>query len=812
MFGRILVLSGLVALGHPKAIITNNCRKDIYIWSVPAKADLADNLSISPGKRYEEPWRSGSVVNPGIAIKVSTEDNGIYKAKSEINLQYSVDGSDPTKIWINLATVRGNDFDTATLNTCHGSYTSASVPTEQCSSTDDIELVLCGSERTVPAQDITPIFIISTCILAERDNPLHPRVCSGRVVGPKRMPMLPDEEQDEWLAEPIDTVPLKTVMRREAAKHAASQHTEAYSAPRARNTAADASEKVTEKSASPGPMCGLLHGAWPEAQCDEKMAQHNAKLFYRDNCGQRTKNMFPGTSCEAIRHHMEQIYPAIKADQDQVRMALPDVDWTSSDDTSSNKHEKRDVNTTDTQPTGATAQDINVSFTTNHSYNDVRKVCITTANEKLGKYWGAIETEQWMPQLFPRVSWTDNPDDCTPQAIAASKAYHHKLIDKKQHKEKQCVVSCAGKTCKRVKKELNKLSKDVGENWSWTDDEHICQRYTNFGPKGPKASRCLMGEAAVDRLWKYWSDDSRIMDQVFPGLDWRSDLTCDFTYDNAARTWFNQHRVAGKRIQRCVENYCKPFNADCSDVEDQLERISKNLGQNIDWTTDDDVCLAGSVRNAPQSALTDIRYGDDSPLVCKSLLGNASFEKLQKYWGKDFETLLEDNIFPDFDIEFKKDCSQEYLALSQQWVHDHPVNMGRRCVTPYCQPYNVNCSDVQNELGTMSKNMGQDIDWTTDNDVCAASAVPPASPVDPNEPDLPEYCVLAFCKTMGLSHDTCVYNLGLFQRMIYEQDKMRVNLRVDGPVCQGKKATELPPLVVPSGGLQTPIDFTATAG
>lgn len=736
MVGRSLALGALVALSHSKAIITNNCRKDVYIWSVPEKADLADNLSISPGKRYEEPWRSGTNVHPGIAIKVSTEHDGIYKAKDEINFQYAVDASDSTKIWIDLATIRGSGFDTATLNTCHGSYNSANVPTEQCSSTDDIELVLCGSERTVPLQDLTPIRIISNCIglLAERDNPLLPRSCSGRVVGSKRMPVLhdvADQEEDEWLAEPR-TVPLKTVMRREAAKHAASQHPEVHNAPRAENIATSAPKKVTEKSASPGPMCGVLLDSWPEAQCDEKMAQHNAKLFYRDNCGKRTRYMFPGTSCQAIRHHMEQIYPAVKTDQDHVGKARPDTDRTSSDDGIFNKRavaENQDTNTTDTQPTAPLVHDIDVSFGGNHSYNDVRKVCIITANEKLGKYWGANVTEELMPQLFPGVSWTDNLDDCSPQAIAASRAYHYKLIDKKQKKQKQCVVNCHGKSCKGVKKELNKLSKDVGENWDWTDDEKTCAQYTSFGPDGPKASKCLMGEDAINRLWTYWGERSDIMDQVFPGIDWRSDLTCDLAYDNAAKTWFDNHRLGQKRVRRCVEPYCKPFNADCSDVEDQLEKVSKNLGQVIDWTSDDDACLADESYNATQVTPAGIEPSDEKLVLCKGFLGATSWEKLQEYWGKDFETILAHEIFPDFEIDFRNDCKPDYLALEQAWLLDHPVNKGRRCVKPYCERYNVSCIDVEAELYVMSKNIGQVTDWTTNGGICAGTAAPTVSPV-----------------------------------------------------------------------------------
>ncbi|KAL5446609.1 hypothetical protein PMIN07_001456 [Paraphaeosphaeria minitans] len=881
MVGWVLALSALVALSYSKAIITNNCRKDIYIWSVPEKSDLANNLSISPGKRYEEPWRSGTSVHPGIAIKVSTEQDGIYTGKSEINLQYDVDASDSTKIWIDLATIRGNYFDTATLNTCHGAHKSANVHTEQCSSTDDIELVLCGSARTVPSRDSTPIRFISNCIglLAERDDPLRPRMCSGRVVGPKRMPMVPDEHKDDCPADPIATVPLKTVMRREAAKHASSQDAEAHNAPCDQNTVAGAPEKATEKSTSSRPLCNILYEAWPDAQCDEKMAQHNAKLFYRDNCGDKTKNMFPGASCEAIRHQMKQIYPDVDDNrlciypyleplqrfwgtkdnvwdvlnhQDDItepflqgkswtsddevcrnpnkkirhivkvsgrRCVKPfcdkegrlggdcndvenvlqrisndagfDIDWTTDDDACAYKRvatEKRDVNTTaatqhslnpqvvciipayntlsrfpywrskqdiknflqqggpyhlydeviwtsdeeqcqrpnnvlpietpwkrpcvkpychhdcsevedafndvyryagfygvdwttdddaDFDPLAycsrqkhsalALRQDVNVSVGTDHRWNDIRKVCITTANEKLGKYWGANETEARVPKIFPKVFWTEELDDCSPQAIAESRAYHHKLIDKKQRKEKKCVVGCHGKTCKRVKKELNKLSQDVGENWSWTDDEKVCASNITFGPEGPKVDRCIMGENAINKLWEYWGNArGEVMDDVFPGIIWTDDECNLLPYDIAAKKWFNDRRIKGKRIQRCVTPYCKPFNADCSDVEDQLEEVSKNLGRPFDWTTDDDAC--------PKNA-----------------------------------------VYP---------------------ANHVLVNRG--------------------------------------------------------EPYSPEYCILAFCQLFGYSTEECAGDLDLFEDVLFEQSGARIKLTVNGLACHGPRVNDLP--------------------
>jgi hypothetical protein len=874
MVARVLALSALLALGHSKAIVTNNCRKDVYIWSVPEKSDLANNLSISPGKRYEEPWRSGTAVSPGVAIKVTTEPDGIHTGKSEINFQYDVDASDSTKIWINLATIRGTDFDTATLNTCYGGYKGSSVPIKQCSCTDDIELVLCGSERTVPSQDTTPLRVISTCIglVGEQDDALNPRMCSGRVVGPKRMPMLPEEQEDQWLDEGVGTIPLKTVMRLEAAKHAASQDAEAHNAPRPRSTAAVKPETNTKNSMNSAPLCSLLHEAWPDAQCDEQMAQHNAKLFFQDNCGEKTKNMFPGASCEAIRHQMEQIFPGvatlpISVTQDSHRTLcikpfyarflrfwgskpvvktvfnnqlisaplFPDrswtsdaetcrhstwmvqpvrdggsrcvhpfcaagghlggdcseveneleelskaagwkIDWTSDDDVCPSKRtttEKRDVISAHEHSALTQRQAVNVTLGTGHRWNDIRKVCITTANEKLGKYWGASDTEDLVQELFPGTSWTANLDDCSPQAISESRAYHHKLIDKKQDKEKKCVVNCEGKTCKRVKKELNKLSKDVGENWSWTDDEGLCARLSNitFGSDGPMADKCVMGRNAINKLSAHWGDARRnILGDIFPKIhiylsesSSESEGDCrDFTYDQAARTWFRDHRAKGKRVQRCVSPYCKPFNADCSDVEDLLEEVSKNLGHAIDWTTDDDACPKdAAILPVGNVGLDKIAFGGQGPELCRNILGYALVARLRGYWGQEAEDVLHD-IFPSLPhFQLSTDCDQggNHIMAAQKWFRDHRVKGGKRCVEPYCKPFNADCSDVEDDLEKLSETIGQNIDWTTDDDVCLVKVFNPVSHLpypylykphgDPTtytyNTSLPLVCARAYC-------------------------------------------------------------------
>ncbi|KAJ4371494.1 hypothetical protein N0V83_004712 [Neocucurbitaria cava] len=165
MTGRTLTLSALVALTQAKAIVTNHCPHDVYIWSVPvAGSSHTDNVPIKPGGRYEEPWRRGSAANPGIALKISPQANGINEGKDEINFAYSIDRSYQTKIWVDLSPVRGKAFDNnLSFHTCHGSYYTPDVQTYQCDAADEVELVLCDTARTTPAKDMTPFAQIQEC-------------------------------------------------------------------------------------------------------------------------------------------------------------------------------------------------------------------------------------------------------------------------------------------------------------------------------------------------------------------------------------------------------------------------------------------------------------------------------------------------------------------------------------------------------------------------------------------------------------------------------------------------------------------------
>jgi hypothetical protein len=226
MFGQVLTLSTLVALSQAKAIVSNHCEHDVYIWSVPEAQGMARGLSLSSGGRYDEPWRTGTSVNPGIAIKVSSHPDGINQGKSEIDYQYTVDSD---RIWISLSNIRGDAFGgNTTFYTCHGPYRNPDVPTRQCSSVDEVELVLCGTGRTGEAEDTTSPEVIKQCSTPpvahnEKKIPRRPRQCNSRVVGPMRTPQLKTEAATDkskkeagakQAKKEMNTVPLETILRK----------------------------------------------------------------------------------------------------------------------------------------------------------------------------------------------------------------------------------------------------------------------------------------------------------------------------------------------------------------------------------------------------------------------------------------------------------------------------------------------------------------------------------------------------------------------------------------------------------------------
>jgi hypothetical protein len=150
---------------------------------------MVTGLLITVPSSSTEAFRQGTEVNPGVAIKISTEPNGIYDDKDELDFSYTIDQNDHTKVWIAFSTVRGKPFNgDFAVRTCHGSNKSPNVPTHECNITDEVELILCGSKATTAERDPTPVDVLVGCAgpwWKKRDGAAgQSRLCRGQIASP----------------------------------------------------------------------------------------------------------------------------------------------------------------------------------------------------------------------------------------------------------------------------------------------------------------------------------------------------------------------------------------------------------------------------------------------------------------------------------------------------------------------------------------------------------------------------------------------------------------------------------------------------
>jgi hypothetical protein len=169
MIGRVLTLGALVALAQAKAIITNHCGATVYLSSVPEKDGVADKLPLAPGKQYVEPWRRGTKDTPGIAIKITPDQKDVGEGHAwwwgdwEVNLSYTVDPNHPNKVWIDRSQPKPISPRSA-LFTCRERPSKMPiVNVHPCAITDNIELALCGKQRSTSSTNMTPARTIDAC-------------------------------------------------------------------------------------------------------------------------------------------------------------------------------------------------------------------------------------------------------------------------------------------------------------------------------------------------------------------------------------------------------------------------------------------------------------------------------------------------------------------------------------------------------------------------------------------------------------------------------------------------------------------------
>jgi hypothetical protein len=193
-FETFLPLALLVAVAHSKAIVTNNCPNDVYVWSLPETGLHVANEPIKAnGGQYSEYFHQGSPDGAGISVSVASEPLGIYSGGDMITLAYTVNSNPPSTVWVNVDPK--GEWGHITFFTCAGPLkVTAPTAIRECSISDNIELVLCGNNRTSPEHDPTPQKQLAQCAMAQglherHDNKTQPRgapMCLRRIVAPKQ--------------------------------------------------------------------------------------------------------------------------------------------------------------------------------------------------------------------------------------------------------------------------------------------------------------------------------------------------------------------------------------------------------------------------------------------------------------------------------------------------------------------------------------------------------------------------------------------------------------------------------------------------
>lgn len=86
------------------AVIDNQCQTPVYLWSVGTA--IRPLVTVLPGIRYNETFRHDYSAG-GIAIKISTEQNGLYSSAPLTVFAYNLNGD---SVWYDLSDVFGDPF------------------------------------------------------------------------------------------------------------------------------------------------------------------------------------------------------------------------------------------------------------------------------------------------------------------------------------------------------------------------------------------------------------------------------------------------------------------------------------------------------------------------------------------------------------------------------------------------------------------------------------------------------------------------------------------------------------------------------
>ncbi|OQD83643.1 hypothetical protein PENANT_c016G00737 [Penicillium antarcticum] len=93
---------------HGHAVIKNNCDFSIYLWSVGTAVQAEKTLL--PNDVYSEIFREEKSTG-GIAIKISTDVDGLYTSAPQMIFAYNLSNVAQGKVWYDLSDVFGDPFE-----------------------------------------------------------------------------------------------------------------------------------------------------------------------------------------------------------------------------------------------------------------------------------------------------------------------------------------------------------------------------------------------------------------------------------------------------------------------------------------------------------------------------------------------------------------------------------------------------------------------------------------------------------------------------------------------------------------------------
>ncbi|KGO74749.1 Blastomyces yeast-phase-specific protein [Penicillium italicum] len=103
-------------LGHAK--VRNNCKFPVYLWSVAST--VLPERTLLPNDEYNEVFRENTDTG-GIAIKISTDRDGLYSSAPQMIFAYNLSSSKERglrqdKVWYDLSDVFGDPFEGYPVN------------------------------------------------------------------------------------------------------------------------------------------------------------------------------------------------------------------------------------------------------------------------------------------------------------------------------------------------------------------------------------------------------------------------------------------------------------------------------------------------------------------------------------------------------------------------------------------------------------------------------------------------------------------------------------------------------------------------